>query len=55
MSVDSIRYFCVMCSLLPLLFKGSALECYCIPALIPAKNMYIQTFYCTQCEEGLQQ
>jgi hypothetical protein len=38
MSVDSIRYFCVMCSLFPLLFKGSALECYCVPALIPAKN-----------------
>jgi len=34
MSVDSIRYF----FLLVLTFKVSALECYCIPAVIPAKK-----------------
>jgi hypothetical protein len=43
-SVDSIRYFCVICFLSALWFKGSALECYCLPAVIPAKNMYLQTF-----------
>lgn len=46
MSVDTIRYFCVICFLLALWFKGSVFEWSCITAAILAKSdMYLQTFW----------
>lgn len=55
MSVGIICYFCVICFLLALWIKGSALEWYCIPAVITAKKSTYRRFYCAQCEEGLPQ